>query len=154
MVSVKVTLLLSPLSVAQYKTIRDLFLTLPIHHHVHLAARRQHRVTDLCQVQTDGDGQTDSVAGQIGHLRVFPGIQIRIQIPDISKQLFESASQTSVLLLQPQRNSLKHFIFFSSRFCRGLSLGKQMNERLAKYSYRNLLIIPRSHASVHTKIKE
>lgn len=64
------------------KTIRDLFLTLPIHHHVHLAAHRQHRVTDLCQVQTDGDGQTDSAAGQIGRLKVFPGIQIRIQIPD------------------------------------------------------------------------
>lgn len=46
----------------------------------------------------------DNTAGQIGHLKLFPGTQIRIQTSDVSEQLFESVSQASVLLLQPQLN--------------------------------------------------
>lgn len=38
------------------------------------------------------------ITQRVKQAKVFPGIRIRIQTPDISKQLFVSVSQSSVLL--------------------------------------------------------
>lgn len=105
LVSVKVTLFLSrDLSCAVQNDQRD--VSNLVHHHV----QTQTAESLICVRSKLMDRQI--MREDKSAVWRFPGIQIRIQTPDVPKQLSESGFQTSALLLEPQLNS-RSISFFS-----------------------------------------